>query len=213
MANIVRHVGKLKNTGVKCVVVFRKIEGRTEENIPEDREHAIIVETDTLSDMYQDNLRKVVESPEAQQTHDLYTVLNRRTFSDGGNMLTTLHNKGLLRKVPTDLVVLHPLPNQLLMLREANNAIDGVDVYNPLPKSVTETPVQTETEQKTSVAHGLLAQAALLEEDARKKREEAYALDPSLKPTVGRVELSQEEKQRRKAESNAKRRKKKAELQ
>lgn len=207
MSKITRHVGKVKNTGLRCVVVLRKMPGDT--GVAEDRDHALIIESDSLSDMYHDNLMAAVDSTEAQQTHDLYSILARRTFSDGGNMINTLHNKGLMRKIKVDDVILHPMPGHTLSLRAANDAIDGI-VSQPstVEAELTKQAVAeaASTTPGSSIARGLLMQADLLEQEAAKKREEAYTVDPGLRPTVGRPSLSTEEKELRKIKRNERRR-------
>ena len=184
MSNITRHVG-IDHLGNKIVVVFREL--------PEDPEHCLVVQSSTLPDMYHDNLMNVVESLEAQQTINLYEVLNRRVFGDGGQILQTLHARGLLKKMSVDQVNLVPMPNRKLPLREANAAINGAE--RPLDQSATQPapPPQTApvevpgTTSAESNDHGraralaLMEQARLLEADAQRYRDQAYALDPSLK--------------------------------
>lgn len=185
MSKIMRHVGQ-DHLGHKLVVIFREL--------PEDTEHCLVVESNTLPDMYHDNLMNVVESQEAQQTVNLYEVLNRRVFGDGQHMLNALHNRGLLRKMSVDQVSLIPMPNRKLSLREANQAIAGTaPVKQPEQQSapVAEEPQastapvesreQTPEEKNKAQAQNLLTQARLLEADAKKYREQAYALDPALK--------------------------------
>jgi len=184
----------------------------------------LVVQTDQLPDMMHDNLMEILKSPAAQQTHDLFNVLNRRKFGDGSNMLESLHYKGFLKKVPISNVVLYPMPNQPLPLAEANKAIGGVAGYdtmhitaaNPEPsilEQVLDIPSSVVPEgDKVAIAAGLVVQAEMLEEDARRKKEEAYTLDPSLRPSKGRPALSEEEAERRKVLKNEKRRKDYAEV-
>lgn len=218
MVAITRHVGKISNTGQKCVIVYRALppgQGETSSSM------ALIVQTDQLPDMMHDNLMEILKSPAAQQTHDLFNVLNRRKFGDGSNMLESLHYKGYLKKVPIDNVMLYPMPNQPLPLSEANAAIGDVAGYDNIDKTtkpiepslaeqlVSDVPITESVVpegEKSAIAAGLIAQADLLEADAKSKREEAYTLDPSLKPSKGRPALSEEEAERRKAEKNKKRR-------
>ncbi len=99
MARFLKHVGKDK-LGRRVVVVFLEL--------PEDPENCLVVQSDALSEMYHDNLMRTVESNAAQATPDLYTVLSRSHFSDGGQMLNTLHERRLLQKVPvTDISMEH----------------------------------------------------------------------------------------------------------
>lgn len=189
---VMRHVGK-DHLGNKVIVIFREI--------PDDPEHCLVVQSNTLPDMYHDNMMNTLESTEAQQTVDLFEVLNRRSFGDGNHMLNTLHNRGLLKKMSVDQVNLEPLPNRQLPLREANAAIANdperrkpnqespqVPAAAPVetPKTTVETPVPQgedvdDSDVKRARAQGLLEQARLLESDAKGYREQAYALDPSLK--------------------------------
>lgn len=177
MGNIMRHVGQ-DHLGHRLVVVFREL--------PDDPEHCLVVESNTLPDMYHDNLMNVIESQEAQQTVNLYEVLHRRVFGDGQHMLTALHNRGLLKKLSVDQVSLLPMPNRALPLRDANAAINGNPV-KPVDEVVApvvqEAPVEAPSSEDESKARalGLIEQARLLEADAQKYRDQAYALDPSLK--------------------------------
>lgn len=183
MANIMRHVGQ-DHLGHRLVVVFREL--------PDDPEHCLVVESNTLPDMYHDNLMNVVESQEAQQTVNLYEVLHRRVFGDGQHMLTALHGRGLLKKMSVDHVSLLPMPNRALPLREANAAINN-DPVKPIEEvagapsaepPVVEAPIASEMtaeDESKAKALGLIEQARLLEADAQKYRDQAYQLDPSLK--------------------------------
>lgn len=185
MSNITRHVG-VDHLGNKLVVVFREL--------PEDPEHCLVVQSSTLPDMYHDNLMNVIESLDAQQTHNLYEVLNRRVFGDGGQILQTLHERGLLKKMSVDQVSLIPMPNRKLPLREANAAING-NAPAAVSASPEQAPPQPLTEDAPTAkvevpgnsddakmqAQMLIEQARLLEADAKRVRDQAYALDPSLK--------------------------------
>jgi len=180
-----KHAGQLVNTGVRVAVVFRKL--------PNDDNFCLIVETERLPDSYHDYLIQCLNSKEAVETNDFYEVLNRRTFPDGLNCLTALHQRGHLRKEPVSNVTMLPLPGQAVPLALINATIDkkvdeyvakqkasessGKDIADAISKVVTD-PV--------GVAKGLIAQAELLEKDAAAKREEAYALDPDSRPARGR---------------------------
>lgn len=179
MAGFTKHVG-VNHLGTKVVIVFREL--------PDDPDHCLVVETKTLSEMYHDQLMRVVDSQDAQATIDLYTVLQRRQFGDGMVMLQALHSKGLLKKMPVDQISVMPMPNRSAPLREVNDQIRGTPseakpVEAPKAAEVPkkEQPEVGSDEQKRSLAETKLLTARLMEEDAKKLRDEAYALDPSLK--------------------------------
>lgn len=208
--NLRKHQGVLKNTGVRVAVVFRKL--------PNDDQTCLIVETERLPDSYHDYMMQTLSSREASETNDFYEILNRRTFPDGSNCLTSLHQRGFLRREPVSNVNMIPLPGQVVALGLINATIDKkVDEYKArevatVPPSVTEMQAETVDMGKkigvdsVSIAKGLILQAELLEKDAAAKREEAYTLDPESRPGRGRPTLPEDIKNAKLEERKAKRR-------
>ena len=203
-----KHAGILKNTGVRVAVVFRKL--------PTDDKTCLIVETERLPDSYHDYVIQTLNSREASETNDFYEVLNRRTFPDGTNCLTSLHQRGFLRREPVTNVTMMPLPGQAVPLELINATIDKtVDQYMARQKtqSAADDVANTVAAAKeamandpTAVAKGLILQAELLEADAAAKREEAYALHPDSRPGRGRPTLPEDIKAQKLEEQKAKRR-------
>ena len=214
MAQIMKHVGKV---GEKpCVVVFREV--------PNEPEHCLVVKSSVLEPDQHDALMMVVQSAEAQESNDLANVLHRRQFSDGSNMLASLHHKKQIEKVPVNLVSLTPLPSQSVPLAEVNAEIRKIEngsnpplktEVNPAsldvapvtentpltesvaPSTVPESAIQPVTAPSgdldpEAVAEQLMLQASVIEDDAKvlmkdaeAKRQEAYRLNPELKPKKG----------------------------
>lgn len=194
-----KHVGKF---GEKpCVVVFRELPG--------EQDYCLIVQTDNLDSRQHDDLMGVVQSVEAQSSNDISEVLFRRQFTDGSNMLNSLHYGKKLQKVPVGLVQLTPTPSQSLPLEQVNSEIrklkggytppvnDASHLNDESTKPVTsnelsesaEVTASADDEGVASIAKNLLAQATLMEEDAtallkeaETKKQEAFRLDPSLRP-------------------------------
>ena len=204
--NLKKHVGTLNNTGVRVAVVFRKL--------PNDETNCLIVETERIPDSYHDYMIQCANSKEAAETNEFYEVLNRRTFPDGQNCLTALHQRGFLRKEPVSNITMIPLPGHMVPLALINATIDKkVDEYmaKQSGQQVVE-PVVLPTMpvvpgmDTSAIAKGLLLQADLLEKDASAKREEAYALDPSSRPGKGRPALPVDVKAVKLEEQKVKRR-------
>jgi hypothetical protein len=201
MVDFTKHVGRGPH-GTRLVVVFREIPGA--------EDHCLCVESDSLTEMYHDQLMREVKGKDAQGTVDLFKVLERRYFGDGQQMLNGLHNKGLLRKMKVSEVTMVPMPNRTVPLELVNKQIKGEDtsdyeinsgdvvevkeaVDNPVSvdterglaqaaiQPVQVNKVEVGTDAAKAAAEGKLLQARLMEEDAKKMREEAYALDPDLK--------------------------------
>ena len=198
-----KHAGQLLNTGVRVAVVFRKL--------PNDEANCLIVETERLPDSYHDYLIQCLNSKESVETNDFYEVLNRRTFPDGLNCLTALHQRGYLRKEPVTNITMLPLPGQAVPLALINATIDKkVDEY--MAKQAGQqvvAPVVLPTipvGDPAAIAKGLILQAELLEKDAAAKREEAYALDPDSRPGRGRPALPVDAKAAKLEEQKTKRR-------
>jgi len=125
MAVNLKHVGRIKTNGRKCLVVFR--------TLPNDAFNCLIVQTENLTDSYHDALINLVESPSAQNANEFAEVLARAVFPDGSTMLPSLHAKGNLVKVPTDLVEMMPNNSVTILLSELNQMIaeqQGVSVQD-----------------------------------------------------------------------------------
>jgi hypothetical protein len=197
-----KHAGQLSNTGVRVAVVFRKL--------PNDENNCLIVETERLPDSYHDYVIQCLNSREASETNEFYEILNRRTFPDGLNCLTALHQRGFLRKEPVSNVTMYPLPGQAVPLALINATIDKkVDEYMAKQKAPTAPTVDSTIaalKDPVAVAKGLIMQAELLEADAAAKREEAYALDPDSRPGRGRPTLPADVKAEKLEERKEKRR-------
>lgn len=206
--NLKKHAGVLKNTGVRVAVVFRKL--------PTDEKTCLIVETERLPDSYHDYVIQVLNSKESSETNDFYEVLNRRTFPDGTNCLTSLHQRGFLRREPVTNVTMMPLPGQAVPLELINATIDKkVDEYmvRQRTQSAADDVGNTVAAAKealandpAAVAKGLILQAELLEADAAAKREEAYIMHPESRPGRGRPALPEDIKAQKLEEQKAKRR-------
>jgi len=209
-----KHAGQLANTGVRVAVVFRKI--------PNDESNCLIVETERLPDSYHDSIIQSLNSKESSETNDFYEVLHRRTFPDGLNCLTALHQRGFLRKEPVTNVTMLPLPGQAVPLALINAAIDGkvaeyqakqaakvdapVDTRTPAEKQAAAEALAAKMQDPSANAKALIQQAEALEADAAAKREMAYSMSPELKPGRGRPATPEEEKAQKLEERKAKRR-------
>ena len=204
MANI-KHVGQVANTGLKCVVVFREI--YDENGNVTDPNHCLIVETERLPDMEHDDIVRVVESDSAQTANQFYEIAHRSMFSDGINMLTKLHNRGYLKKYPTNQILMTPNSSTSVALSEVNEIIkkqstgmsEG-DIRNSMVDDTDKPPRNHTTSQQTTpapkaeagvlddnaIAKNMLSQADTYEAEVTRLREEAYAMAPDLKPKRGR---------------------------
>ena len=205
MANI-KHVGQIINTQRRCVVVFREV--------PDEPENCLVVDTDALQDWMHDDVINAVESPGAQASPNFYEYAQRTMFTDGSNMLQTMNARNLLQKVSTSNIMMTPNQTSQVKLSELNDIIreqsGGAPVVAPELMGEADmqgkdtSPVVTEAveaEQSApaptvapadgvmgdeDVAKGMISQAEYFEGEAKRLREEAYALDDNLRPKRGR---------------------------
>ena len=191
MANT-KHVGQIINTQRRCVVMFREVPGEPE--------NCLIIDTDALPDWMHDDVINAVNSPGAQASANFYEYAQRTMFADGSNMLQALHTRGLLRKQPTSNIKMTPNASVAIRLDELNTIIAEqtggkpavVPPKDPNALSVAGKKVNTDAAApKTApaakgvisdeqIAQGMLSQAQQFEAEAKRLREEATALAPSL---------------------------------
>jgi hypothetical protein len=111
---MLKHVGK--HNDKRCVIVFRKV--------PELEHMALVVYSDLLPRMTHDEVMRAVESPQGQEAQDISDVLFRTIMADGTNCLESLHRNGLLKKVPTNQVLVTPTTTSSVRLDELNDILD-----------------------------------------------------------------------------------------
>ena len=179
MSTFKKHVGRIRNTDRRCVVVYMQIPGN--------EQNALIVDTDALPDRFHDALMDIIDSSEGQQTPHLHTLLQRRILPDLGlDMMNALHTYGQLRAVDIDNIVMYPAPNAPCPLRTIVDYMNGEDappeVNLELENRVLENQRTDSSQAQHDIANNILRQARDLEEEANRKREQAYRLVPSLRP-------------------------------
>lgn len=209
MPNI-KHVGRIKNTNRKCVVVFREI--YDERGNVVDGDHCLVFETESLPDAEHQDLMRIIEGASAQSTGDVYNILNRERLGTGEIALRWLVRSGRLAKHATNNVVLTPdsstqiglnVINKIVKMQRTgaseaaiNRVIQDDTDLPPRQASVTaqelseasESTALTEDSQSgdvlddATIAKDRITQAELFEKQAAELRKQAYDLDPSLKP-------------------------------
>lgn len=111
----IKHVGRIRATGKKCIVAYR--------TLPGDAHNCLVVATENLPDAYHDSIINLVESSAGQSAYEFAEAMARTTFPDGSTMLAALHTQGRLVKVPTDAVEMLPTTSVSIVLSELNQII------------------------------------------------------------------------------------------
>ena len=189
MAQFIKHVG-VNGQGKKCVVVFRELPG--------DPDSALIIPTESLPQLYHDDLIKAIEHPNCQDLMDTSDYLFRQVFHDGTNMLNTLHQKGWMVKVPTKSVAMTPRPGTVINLVDLNRELKQIvnaqtatgtrssDIATTAPANNPPGVISDEM-----LASKYRVQANQFETEARRLREEAEKLDPKGAAAVAPVSPTQ----------------------
>jgi len=125
---MLKHVGK--HNDKRCVIVFRKI--------PELEHMALVVYSDLLPRMIHDEIMRALESPQGQEAKELSDVLFRTIMADGHNCLESLHRNGLLKKVPTNQVLVTPTSTSSVRLDELNDILDEMQKGEEAVKKLQE---------------------------------------------------------------------------
>lgn len=188
MSDITKHVGRIKSSDQRCVVVFMQL--------PDDLEKALIVNVEALPERYEQLVMEVLNSPEGQQSSNLADTLTRRIVPEtgGSSVLMELHKRGFMRAEPIDNIIMFPKPNTPFPLRDILKAMgkldgveapvvvdqdQGVDKFNQHVANKN----ATVTEEKMATAMNILAEAEMLQIEANRKREQAYKIAPQLRPS------------------------------
>jgi L-lactate utilization protein LutC len=152
-----------------------------------------------------DDLITAVESNGAQASANFYEYAQRSVFTDGSNMLTTLHEQGRLNKHPTKNIAMTPNNSVSVNLAELNTMIAtetggapvvvpddtefgnaGMDAVPDINAIAQATPEAEAVIDDGDLAKNMLAQAEGFLAEAETLKAQAYDLDPSLKPKRGR---------------------------
>lgn len=112
MAQPLKHIGKIKNTGSKVLVVFRTLPGESNSTL--------VLPVAQLPDSYHDALMNLVETAEAQDAFEFGEIMFARSFPDGRPMLRAMQADNRLQKLPTDLVIMCPTPTSEIQLDQLN---------------------------------------------------------------------------------------------
>lgn len=179
----IKHIGQIISTGKRVVVVFREVPG--------EQASCLVVDTEAMPDWMHDDIIRAVESPAGQAANDFYEYAQRTMFTDGTNMLQSLHSRGILMKHSIDNILMTPTSSDSIKLSELNKIINDQGGNSTLTESRS-TPTQLGMAGKdaalddSAIAANMLQQATGFETEAKSLRDQAYDLDPSLKPKRGR---------------------------
>ena len=190
----------MANNKRRIVVAYRLVPGEPE--------NCIVVTTENLAAEEHDTLMKLVESSAGQEADELAYAMARTPLPDGSNMLARFHTTGKMVKVPTANVEMVPDRTTTILLSELNQLIaeqKGVTVEDlaggkqpeatesPVVEAPAAEPVQAATDgvlTDEQLAAQYRSQADAMYKEAKRLREEAEALVPTVKKTTKKTTAS-----------------------
>ena len=206
----IKHIGRIKNTGVKVLVVFRTLPGESNQ--------CLVLPVAQLPDSYHDAIMAVVETDQAQEAFEFGEIMFMRSFPDGRPMLQAMQADGRLQKVPTDTVTMTPTTTDsvdlaqlnILIAEQKNCAVDELytfvsgapkksdtevkdiakvnditpNVDSDIPSSVRAQASDNTVLSDKDIAKSYRSQADAMYKEAARLRKEADALDPPQKKTA-----------------------------
>jgi len=208
MAVPLKHIGRINNTGVKVLVIFRTLPGESD--------HALVLPVANLTDSYHDSIMTLVETEQAQSAFEFGEIMFTRTFSDGRPMLQAMQADGRLQKVTTTLVTMTPSSKDSIVLSELNGFIaeqknctvddlytfvSGAPAISPakakdiakaneplvdpdIPAPLRAQVAVNEALSDKDIAKSYRSQADALYKEAAKLRKDADDLDPPAKKAI-----------------------------
>ena len=209
MAGPYKHVGRMKNTGAKVLVVFRTLPGESNQ--------ALVLPVSQLPDHYHDSIMEVVETVQAQDAFEFGEIMFMRSFPDGRPMLQAMQADSRLHKVATDTVLMTPTPTDSILLSELNvliaeqknctiddlyTFVSGAPKTKPEAQAKAAEPMvdpdipaplraQATTNEALSdkdIAKSYRSQADAMYKEAARLRKEADSLDPPVKKATKKAE-------------------------
>lgn len=125
---MLKHVGRHGDR--KVAIIFRELPG--EDHM------CLVIYPDVLPTHIHDSVMKVLESPAGQQENTLANALHRNLLTDGRVILEALHREGMLKKVPTNQVIVTPTPSSSVKLDELNRLVREMESGDEARKRMAE---------------------------------------------------------------------------
>ncbi len=115
---MLKHIGKHSNRS--CVILYRKVPG--EDHM------CLVIYPETMPGHIHDQIMSALESDSGQQAKEFSDYLFRYTMRDGGNALQTLHAEQMIKKVPTNQIIVTPNAKSTVRLDELNSILDKMEM-------------------------------------------------------------------------------------
>lgn len=114
---MLKHIGRHGDR--KVAILFREVPG--EDHM------CLVIYPETLPTHIHDSIMKTLESPVGQQATNLADALHRGVLPDGRPQLEALHREGMIKKIPSNQVIVTPNAQSNVKLDELNRIIKEME--------------------------------------------------------------------------------------
>lgn len=115
---MLKHVGRHGDR--KVAIIFREIPG--EDHM------CLVVYPEVMPTHIHDSIMRVLESAAGQLETSLSNALHRNLLPDGRPILEALHKEGMLKKIPTNQVIVTPTAHSSVKLDELNRLVKEMEM-------------------------------------------------------------------------------------
>ena len=125
---MLKHIGRHGDR--KVAILFREVPG--EDHM------CLVVYPEVLPSHIHDSIMKTLESPVGQQATNLADALHRGMLPDGRMQLEALHKEGMIKKIPTNQVIVTPNATSNVKLDELNKIVREMETGEQAVKRLQE---------------------------------------------------------------------------
>lgn len=125
---MLKHIGRHGDR--KVAILFREVPG--EDHM------CLVIYPEVLPSHIHDSIMKTLESPVGQQATNLADALHRNLLPDGRPQLEALHKEGMIKKIPTNQVIVTPNATSNVKLDELNKIVREMETGNNAVKRLQE---------------------------------------------------------------------------
>lgn len=115
---MLKHIGRHGDR--KVAILFREVPG--EDHM------CLVIYPETLPTHIHDSIMKTLESPVGQQANNLADALHRGLLPDGRPQLEALHREGMIKKVPSNQIIVTPNATSSVKLDELNRIVREMEL-------------------------------------------------------------------------------------
>ncbi len=159
---MLKHIGRHGDR--KVAILFREVPG--EDHM------CLVVYPETLPTHIHNSIMSTLESAPGQQATNLADVLHRNLLPDGRAQLEALHREGMIKKVPTNQVIVTPTATSNVKLDEMNQIIREMETGDSALKRLQDLDKNT----------GIVDPAQKRKAEAEFKRSQERAQQPLVEP-------------------------------